>query len=639
MPSIRNRQDDGQIQALSAQLQSLSQSATEAISSVSSSASSAISQISRSADQATQSIRQSASQAADQANRQLSQTESSASSALSAVNARASDQISQSLASMSSRISVNLASAQSSASNAVSSARSAASQFAASKIQAFKAGASETRCDANPQAQQMEPNSVSASNAAIIITVSIIATAILSVASTCLFMRYRRKRMSSRGENTRGSKDRTYEKPVAVRGSLSPRFPRFGKGARAPADNFKLPSILPPVAQSRDIQSKAPNDIGFATIAYSDLEENRGANQAANDADDTQSSTKSNTLRFQKNKGVSSATAVRLIRVSSGKSRASFSADAPETATGFLPPLPIVSTPNQPLKAVSISAPYQPVTESPSQTGNTGTQPPKEKEPAFEGQPGSVEPIRTPETQVPGWRPPIPLTATGRDRFRFRDSSELESAEPTPTKTDTMPPPNTSTLSPRLPRSASLQRTNRGDFTRTMPTGQPKNGKGTFATFPRIRGEPSRVRSEPSRLGRPDLSELPASRGNVHQPPTQPSQCRRLPKACTLPTARRLQRRTAADGILEGTRLSQYTTVAYYASGDDKDLSSKQPRVTKEPPRVTCGWAELHASQFSPHEPTLLGVQESRMGSSHYYSTECSARIFGALHVLRPLLS
>jgi hypothetical protein len=143
--SLQKRQDDGQVQALSAQLQSLSQSATQAISSVSSSASSVMSQISQSAQSVRQSADQavqSANQAADQANRQLSQTQSSASSAVSAASARASDQISQSLASMSSRISVNQASAQSSASSAISSAQSVASQFAASQIQAAKAAAS-----------------------------------------------------------------------------------------------------------------------------------------------------------------------------------------------------------------------------------------------------------------------------------------------------------------------------------------------------------------------------------------------------------------------------------------------------------------------------------------------------------------
>ncbi|KAK5631261.1 hypothetical protein RRF57_006975 [Xylaria bambusicola] len=143
-PSLQERQDDGQIQALSSQLQSLSQSATQAISSVSSSASSMLSLISQSAQSVRQSAdqaTQSANQAADQADRELSQTRSSASSAVSAANARASDQISQSLASMSSRISANQASAESSASVAISSARVAASQFAASQIEAAQGGA------------------------------------------------------------------------------------------------------------------------------------------------------------------------------------------------------------------------------------------------------------------------------------------------------------------------------------------------------------------------------------------------------------------------------------------------------------------------------------------------------------------
>lgn len=146
--SLGKRQGDDQILALSAQLQSLSQSATRAISSVSSSASSMlnlVTQSARSVQQSADQAVQSAYQAANQASRQLSQTQVSASSVVSAASARASSQVSQSLASMSSRISTDQASAQSSASDAISSARAAASQFAASQIQAFRADASTVR--------------------------------------------------------------------------------------------------------------------------------------------------------------------------------------------------------------------------------------------------------------------------------------------------------------------------------------------------------------------------------------------------------------------------------------------------------------------------------------------------------------
>lgn len=148
----QKRQDDGQVQALSQQLQSLSQSATQALSSVSSSASSAISLVSQSAQSARQSADQavrSANQNADDANRQLSQTQSSASSALSAASSRASDDLQRSMSSMSSRMASVAQSVQSSASSAISAAQAAASSRAASVMNLAASQIQEARADAS----------------------------------------------------------------------------------------------------------------------------------------------------------------------------------------------------------------------------------------------------------------------------------------------------------------------------------------------------------------------------------------------------------------------------------------------------------------------------------------------------------
>ncbi|KAI8631033.1 hypothetical protein F5Y19DRAFT_43230 [Xylariaceae sp. FL1651] len=504
----RKRQDNGQIQALSAQLQSLSQSATQAISSVSSSASSAISQISQSAQSVRQSADQavqSANQAADQANRQLSQTQSSASSAVSAANARASDQLAQSLSSMSSRISVNLASAQSSASGAVSSAQAAASQFAASQIQAAKADASGVRGDADSLVNQVRSNSVSASNVAIIVTVSIVGTAILSTVSSFFVLRYRRKRYA-RGEEASAGKWNLYEKPVAVRGSLSPRFPRFGRGSGSPMDNFKLPSLSPLVRPKR-AQNEEQLNIGFATSDYSDQAEKSNSltsntQKKAGEGEGGQPPS----FRLQKTNGISSATSVRLIRVGSDKGKANSDEDAQQPTTNAIPPLQVGTT-NQLQEPTFVPAPSQPPTQSLSQTPAIITQPPKAKEPAPERRRVSIRPTRDVDLEIPGGRPSMGSTITSQNRLRFRDSSDVESTEPTPTSLGTAMTSlrNTNTASLRMSRPTSMQaqnNRNENDSDKT-PLPRPRNAGATFATFPKVRNEPPR--ESMVNRGRPSL--------------------------------------------------------------------------------------------------------------------------------------
>ncbi|KAI3327978.1 hypothetical protein HD806DRAFT_344540 [Xylariaceae sp. AK1471] len=503
--SLPKRQDDGQVQALSAQLQSLSQSATQAISSVSSSASSAMGQISQSAQSVRQSADQavqSANQAADQANRQLSQTQSSASSAVSAANSRANDQISQSLASMSSRISVNLASAQSSASNAISSAQSVASQFAASQIQAAKVAASGATGDANSLAEQVRSNSISASNVAIITTASIVGTAILSTVSSCLFLRYRRKRRASRREEAPASNEKTYDKPVAVRGSLSPRFPRFGRGSGSPLDNFKLPR-LSPLVQSKRARREEENNIGFADSDYSDQAGNTKQNLSDEDNNklNNMDGMQPATFRLQKNNGVSSATTVRLIRVGSEKGKANSYTDDQQARTEPMP-ASLVAAPDRPPKQTPVSIPSQPTTQSLPQANTIITQPPKTTESPSEPRRVSVRSTRNLDDEMPGWRPPMRSTVTSQNRFRFRDSSDIESGEPTPTDLGISSPLNTNISSLRMSRPANVQKQNDSD--KTLSSRRPKNAGASFATFPRVRNEP--LRESMLNRGRPNLN-------------------------------------------------------------------------------------------------------------------------------------
>ncbi|KAI1118154.1 hypothetical protein F5Y14DRAFT_299711 [Nemania sp. NC0429] len=435
---IRQQQDDDQINALSAQLQSLSQSATRAISSVSSSASSMLNlvtqsaqSVQRSADQAVQS----ANRAADQAMRQLSQTQSSASSAVSSVNARASSQISQSLASMSSRISANEAGAQSSASSAISSARAAASKFAASQIQAFRADATIVRGDTNSPLEQGRPSSVSISSLAIIIVVSIIGTLILSTVSSCLVLRCRRKRRSSHRAEAMEGHGKFDKRPIAVRGPPSPRFPGLSRDPMASMDDFRLPRL--PLLRSKKSQHEARNSIGSAASLN---EKSGGAKQPP-------------IFRLQKTNGVTSATAIRLIRVGGEKGNTNTYTDIHQNIPA--PRVATTSTPSQ--DAAFISASNQPGTQPPLRNNATITQPTKSPKSPSRGQRISILSTYSPDTENANWRSTRRIEkATSRDRFRFRDSSDFESSGSTPTDHDNTPPLNANTLSPRTPVLAKV---------------------------------------------------------------------------------------------------------------------------------------------------------------------------------------
>ncbi|OTB13489.1 hypothetical protein K445DRAFT_24661 [Daldinia sp. EC12] len=503
-PPPRKRQDDGQIQALSQQLRSLSESATRAISSVSSSASSAMSLVSQSA----QSVRQSADQAvrsanqnADQANRQLSQTQSSATSAISAASARASEDMSRSLSSMSSRISSNLASVQSSASSVISAARAEASSsasnainIAASQIQEARANASGAKGDTNSAVSQVQSNSVSGTNIAIIVTVSVVGTAILTAIASYFIVRYRRKKRRRREvlATAASYNESQYEKPIAVRGTPgTPRFTPFGGGTGYPMDKFKLPDLsLSPFLRKKTNEG-SPSEIGFAQSVYSN---NDGKVSVNGDVYGVSPAS----FRLQKDNSIKSATSVRLIRVGSNNNKGkekvkeedqrallspilSPASSLPrETPTARRAPV-VASTPPQ-SQPPSPASPTPPV--SPARSGVT------------QPRPAAARPIRSSDpVEEPDVTPVIPMTTmTSQNRLRFRDSSEVESAEPSPvnwrlstarTAAATNLMRNTNTASLRM-TTTSMSGSDNGQ----SPPRRPKNAGASFATFPKVRNGP-----------------------------------------------------------------------------------------------------------------------------------------------------
>ncbi|KAI1269903.1 hypothetical protein F5Y18DRAFT_112988 [Xylariaceae sp. FL1019] len=499
LSSPEKRQDDGQVQALSSQLQALSQSATQAISSVSSSASSVISQMSQSSQSIQQSANQAiqqATQSAQQANQQLTQTQSSASSAVSAANSRASSQIAQSLSSMSSRISSNQASAASSASNAISSAQSVASQFAASQIASVRAAASGDASNTDSLMQQVRPNSISGTNVAIIVTVSVVGTAILSTASSYLFLRYRRKITQAREEVALADEKRSHAKTIAVRGSLtrspSPLFKKLGVN---PMDNFKLPK-LSPLTSAKKNQSPGANKIGFATSDYSDLKETfaPAQNSSKPTSDINVGNIPSSGFRLQKNNGLSHATSVRLIRVGSDKSKTS-NPDAQQQTS-------MSSIPRRPVASASENQPNEPTPDSDQLSAKSYTplitQPPKAKEPP----PEQPRASRTTADTTNDRRATIRSTVSSQKNLRFRDSSDTESMGPNSARLTLPPLRNTNTASLRTsaaqPNVPAMNGSN--DIS---PPRRPKNAGASFATFPRVRAEPPR--ESMSNRGRPDL--------------------------------------------------------------------------------------------------------------------------------------
>ncbi|ORY64382.1 uncharacterized protein BCR38DRAFT_434937 [Pseudomassariella vexata] len=341
-PPPQKRQDNGQIQALSGRIQELS-GTIAALSLTLSAVSSASQSLKQSADQAIRI----ATENENQANQALTRAQTSAASALAQATQQFNDQLGRASASFSSQLSASLSSAQASASSAIGAVQSAAREsavnamnVAASQIQEVRLEASGVRGDANNFVAQIQRNSVSATNVAIIIVVTVVVTIILTIVASWLFIRYRRKRRKNR-EVIEITDDKAY----LVRGisghsnqnrytrDSGARFNPYGGGTGYPMDKMELPSVGKPVQPE-------PLNFGFAVSDYNSSDKDAGSRSGRGQVPDSfqlqrppdttradavrdsgMSTTTPTNLRFQRPPSIKNAAQVRLIRVNSGKNR------------------------------------------------------------------------------------------------------------------------------------------------------------------------------------------------------------------------------------------------------------------------------------------------------------------------------
>lgn len=188
--------------------------------------------------------------------------------------------------------------------------------------------------DANSLVAQVQSNSVSAMNLAIIVSASIVGAVLLTSAIAFCIFRYRRRhrrrrerereRESPRSDSARMGERMGYEKPIAVQGvppEATPSGARFNpfSGGTYPMDKLKLPGSPPPFADEKD----ASGAVGLATSDYSDLEKRRSAAKAAESQRQVNApdvfGVGAQSFRLQKPPDVQRAETVRIIRVSSKK--------------------------------------------------------------------------------------------------------------------------------------------------------------------------------------------------------------------------------------------------------------------------------------------------------------------------------
>lgn len=344
---------------------------------------------------------------------------------------------------------------------------------------------------------------------------AVIGTAILTTIASCFIVRYRRKKKRDRegfaaAINTNNEKQ-SYEKPVAVRGTIgspSPRFTPFGGGTGYPMDKFKLPDLTlsPFLRKKTNGESPSVSDIGFARSIYSPKDVG-GTSSANNDVYGVSPTS----FRLQKDNSVKSATSVRLIRVGSGGKAKGKATEEDEKAllspiTSPPPPLPaqMPSAPTAPAP-VSVSAPSQ--TQRQSQSDG----PPSPVEPRITQPPlAATRSMRNSERSEDFAIDPEPIKRTGisgtmntmtsQQRLRFRDSSDIDSAASSPagwrrsstarfaTMTSMR---NTNTASLRTTTPPTAPGPDGGEGVQSPPR-RPKNAGASFATFPRVRNGPPR---------------------------------------------------------------------------------------------------------------------------------------------------
>ncbi|KAK8025132.1 hypothetical protein PG990_002955 [Apiospora arundinis] len=454
-PAPQKRQDQGQINALSGEIQRLSGSISQ-VSQTASSISQSAQSVKQSADQAVRS----ANQNADQANQALSRTQSSASSAISQASQQANDRIAQASSSMSSsfssQVSVNLASVQSSASSDISVASASASRsaasamnIAASQIQQARADASGIRGDANNLVAQVQSNSISAQNLAIIVSVSVVGSVIVTAIIAFFVMRCRRKGRKNR-EAAQGNMSLADEKtlpyddskPIAVQGIPPTAEPtsdaRFDPktGGTYPMDKLKLPGFSPFTAKK-----EAFSNVGMAT---SDYGEGKIRKQTIKNDPDVYG-VSSQSFRLQKPPSVSRAETVRIIRVNSRKKeeqeqpKAEDKPPAQEQTPAQAPaPAPVQTTPVQ--RKSAPRAPSQQWPEPPSPAPKSPLPPIPLRSPGRQQSPQQPYPIppRSPlRQQSQQQQRPIPP----RSPLRQKPQQQQQQQQPAPPLPVAIQPP------------------------------------------------------------------------------------------------------------------------------------------------------------------------------------------------------
>ncbi|KAK8134676.1 hypothetical protein PG984_006688 [Apiospora sp. TS-2023a] len=578
-PAPQKRQDQGQLNALSDENRRLSVSITQLSQSVSS-----VTQSAQSAKQSADQAVRSANQNADQANQALSRTQSSASSAISQASQQANDRIAQASSSFSSQISANLASVQSSASSEISvqsrsASASAASAMnvAASQIQQARADASGVRGDANNLVAQVQSNSISAQNLAIIVTVSVVGSVIVTAIIAFLIIRCRR----------RGRKNREAPLPSSRMGLVDEKSAGYDDGrpiavlgvppsAGPPSNNLKLPGFTPFTAKK-----EAFNNVGLAT---SDSDGGQIRTQTANKPDVY--GVGSESFRLQKPPSVGRAETVRIIRVNSRKKdeeqkqqqqqqqqkqqqpkvedEPSAPAPAPAPATTPVQRKP-APTPQQWMEPPSPApkSPLPPIPQQKQQRQSMLQEPappvpmrsPARTTPARSASGGrySVVTPRTPEFRTgadnnngPGYFPPSSRRSTRASivsaaaRFKFRDSSDMDDEN-----------------LPRVPPEVPEVTTTRASTNNSV------NDIGVAAVRPRVSmmdmmssqgmGPSARPGGSPEHPGAPAIPTLRKSSEVLEREPTIPMllpppiinpapaapAVRKGPSFATFPTARR----------------------------------------------------------------------------------------------------
>ncbi|KAL2197165.1 hypothetical protein P885DRAFT_60545 [Corynascus similis CBS 632.67] len=204
-PSLVNRQDQGQIQALSDQLRRVSDQ-FRSVSQASQQVSQSSQQLSQSLQQATQRLSQTEQQlasarlqqgAAESASRSMSQASAEASR-------RADEAIRSVSQSASSAISASMASLESSMGASFSSALRLASQSAASVAQKAQEDATALRDEANSQIQQAQGAALSVTQTALAVVGGIVGSSLLTGVVFVLVLRRRRAKRRQRGRGEDG---------------------------------------------------------------------------------------------------------------------------------------------------------------------------------------------------------------------------------------------------------------------------------------------------------------------------------------------------------------------------------------------------------------------------------------------------